>query len=58
VFPFYGSDASAARRAGHDVITGLLGPGVHASHAMERTHTKALDAAARLVLAYLDSPPV
>ncbi len=58
IFPYYGSDASAAMRAGNEVIAGLLGPGVHASHGMERTHRKALEAASRLVLAYLDSPPV
>jgi putative aminopeptidase FrvX len=58
IYPFYGSDASAARRAGHDIIAGLLGPGVHASHSMERTHRKALEATLKLVHAYLDSPPV
>lgn len=58
IFPFYGSDASAARRAGHDIIAGLVGPGVHASHSMERTHRKALEATLKLVRAYLDSPPV
>jgi putative aminopeptidase FrvX len=58
IYPHYGSDASAARRAGHEILTGLVGPGVHASHAMERTHKKGLEATAKLVLAYLDSPPV
>lgn len=58
VFPFYGSDASAARRAGHDIIAGLVGPGVHASHSMERTHRTALEATLKLVHAFLDSPPV
>src|SRR5699024_8956924 len=27
VYPYYGSDASAAIRAGHDIIHGLIGPG-------------------------------
>jgi putative aminopeptidase FrvX len=58
IYPFYGSDASAARRAGHDIIAGLVGPGVHASHSMERTHRKALEATLKLVHAYLESPPV
>jgi putative aminopeptidase FrvX len=58
IYPHYGSDASAARRAGHEIVAGLVGPGVHASHAMERTHRKGLEATARLVLAYLDSPAV
>ncbi|MDL2310728.1 M42 family metallopeptidase [Peptostreptococcaceae bacterium OttesenSCG-928-C18] len=34
----YGSDASAALRAGYDFKVGLIGPGVDASHAFERTH--------------------
>ena len=31
----------------------LIGPGVHASHGMERTHIEALDATVSLILAYL-----
>jgi putative aminopeptidase FrvX len=58
IYPFYGSDASAARRAGAEILAGLVGPGVQASHAMERTHRTALRAAAELVAAYLDSPTV
>jgi putative aminopeptidase FrvX len=38
------------------VIAGLIGPGVDASHAYERTHLSALEATGRLVLAYLDTP--
>lgn len=53
VFPFYGSDGSAALRAGHDLRVGLIGPGVSASHGNERTHLKGLLAARDLVLAYL-----
>lgn len=55
IYPHYGSDASAARRAGHDVPCALFGPGVHASHGMERTHLDALLATGRLLLAYLAS---
>ncbi|MEW6723536.1 MAG: M42 family metallopeptidase [Bacillota bacterium] len=52
IYPYYGSDASAAVRAGADIRTGLIGPGVDASHAHERTHQEALEATARLIVAY------
>ena len=42
VYPRYGSDASAALRGGHNIKTALIGPGIHASHTMERTHENAL----------------
>jgi putative aminopeptidase FrvX len=54
IYPFYGSDAAAAVRAGADVLTGLIGPGINASHNLERTHRKALDATVRLITAYLE----
>lgn len=53
IYPFYGSDAEAAVRAGGDHRIGLLGPGVDASHSFERTHRDALAASARLLLAYV-----
>ncbi|MCU0509340.1 MAG: M42 family metallopeptidase [Anaerolineae bacterium] len=53
IYPFYGSDAEAALRAGGDHRIGLLGPGVDASHSFERTHQDALAASAKLLLAYL-----
>lgn len=53
VFPFYGSDGSAALRAGYDIRVGLIGPGVSASHGNERTHLKGLNATRDLILAYL-----
>lgn len=28
IYPYYGSDASAAIRAGHDIVHGLIGPGI------------------------------
>ena len=52
IYPYYGSDASAAWRAGGSYRAALIGPGVDASHAFERTHQKALDATAKLLLAY------
>ncbi len=55
VFPFYGSDGSAALRAGYDLRVGLIGPGVSASHGNERTHIKGLRATRDLILAFLKS---
>jgi putative aminopeptidase FrvX len=53
IFPFYGSDAGAALRAGFNVRTGCIGTGVDASHSHERTHQEGLLATARLVTAYV-----
>ena len=53
IYPHYGSDGSAALRAGADLVVGLIGPGVDASHAYERTHRDSLLATARLAAAYL-----
>ncbi|MDR6225315.1 M42 family metallopeptidase [Desmospora profundinema] len=56
IYPHYGSDASAAVRAGHDLVHGLIGPGVDASHAFERTHKDALENTYRLLKRYIHSP--
>lgn len=53
IYPHYGSDASAALRGGSDIRAALIGPGVHASHGMERTHTDAIVNTAALLLAYI-----
>lgn len=53
IYPFYGSDASAALRGGSNIRAALIGPGVHASHSMERTHTRAVIGTARLLCAYV-----
>jgi putative aminopeptidase FrvX len=53
IYPMYGSDVSAALRGGNDFRGGLIGPGVHASHGMERTHVEAVEATLRLLLAYV-----
>jgi putative aminopeptidase FrvX len=53
IYPSYGSDGSAALRAGADLVVGLIGPGVDASHAYERTHTDSLLHTTRLAVAYL-----
>lgn len=58
IYPYYGSDASAAWRAGGAWRAALIGPGVDASHAFERTHRKALDATARLALSWALAVPV
>ena len=54
VYPFYGSDGSAAFRAGNDFRVALIGPGVSASHGMERTHKKAVEATIDLCMAYIE----
>ncbi|MBN1642492.1 MAG: M42 family metallopeptidase [Anaerolineae bacterium] len=53
VYPNYGSDGSAALRAGADLVVGLIGPGVDASHAYERTHRDSLLHTARLAAAWI-----
>ncbi|MDD3802948.1 MAG: M42 family metallopeptidase [bacterium] len=53
VFPYYGSDGSAALSAGCDLRVALIGPGVSASHGVERTHIKGLKATKELVLEFI-----
>ncbi|HQD91983.1 MAG TPA: M42 family metallopeptidase [Bacilli bacterium] len=53
VYPFYGSDVSAALRGGNNIKGALIGPGVHASHGMERTHIKAVENTLKLLIAYI-----
>ena len=55
IFPFYGSDIGAAWRSGVDCQGALIGPGVHASHGMERTHLDAIKATIDLLYLYLTS---
>lgn len=38
VYPHYGSDVEASLRSGYDILHGLIGPGVYASHNYERSH--------------------
>jgi putative aminopeptidase FrvX len=52
IFPFYMSDVCAAQRAGHDVTGAIIGPGVSASHGMERSHYQAVEATIKLLIAY------
>ncbi|MCJ8010355.1 M42 family metallopeptidase [Paenibacillus sp. KQZ6P-2] len=53
IYPHYGSDASAAMSAGNNIRAALIGPGVHASHAMERTHKQAVFNTTKLLAAYV-----
>ncbi len=53
VYPYYGSDGTAALRAGNDFRVGLIGPGVSASHGIERTHKKGIQATYDLCMAYI-----
>lgn len=52
IYPYYGSDVSAALRGGNDIKGGLIGPGVHASHGMERTHYDAIENTIKLLIHY------
>ncbi|HEM3662121.1 TPA: M42 family metallopeptidase [Streptococcus suis] len=58
IYPYYGSDASAAMRAGVDVKHALLGAGIESSHSYERTHLDSVVATERMVDAYLKSAMV
>ncbi len=53
IYPMYGSDVGAALRGGNNIRGALIGPGVHASHGMERTHITALENTIQLLYAYL-----
>ena len=53
IFPYYGSDVGAARRAGVDIKGALIGTGVAASHGMERTHIDGIENTLKLIYLYL-----
>lgn len=55
VFYHYGTDASAAIRAGNNVYAAAFGMGCFASHGMERCNIKAVHETAKLLYAYLMS---
>ncbi len=54
IYNYYGSDASAAVRAGNMVRHGLIGPGVDASHGYERTHKKGILNTLKLLQRYIE----
>ncbi len=53
IYVFYSSDGTAYWRSGGDARVGLIGPGVEASHAYERTHKDSLLYSAQLIARYL-----
>jgi putative aminopeptidase FrvX len=53
VYPHYGSDGEVYWKAGGAAQVALIGPGVDASHAYERTHTDSLIHTAHLIARYL-----
>ncbi|GAA0353623.1 M42 family metallopeptidase [Alkalibacterium iburiense] len=55
IYPMYGSDASAALKAGANIKAALIGPGVSSSHGMERTHTDAIENTYELLLKYIQN---
>jgi aminopeptidase len=58
IYPYYGSDASAAIRAGFDIVHGLIGAGIDASHAYERTHESSILNTEKLLWHYVQSKMV
>lgn len=52
LYPHYGSDASAALRAGYDIKTALIGAGIFASHGYERTHMDSILNTLDLIIKY------
>lgn len=55
IYPYYGSDASAALRSGYEIKHGLMGAGIESSHSYERTHTDSIQATEKLTDLYLKS---
>lgn len=53
VYVYYSSDGSAALLAGQPFRVALIGPGVAASHGMERTHQQGIQATIDLCWAYI-----
>lgn len=55
IYPFYGSDASAALHAGYDYRHALIGTGVAASHGYERIHKSGIENTLLLLLGYIEA---
>ncbi len=53
IYPSYSSDTTAALRAGNDIRGALIGPGIAASHGMERTNYEAIENTMSLLCLYL-----
>jgi putative aminopeptidase FrvX len=58
VFRHYRSDGAAALEAGNDIRTALICFALDSSHGYERTHIASLDAVARLLALYMQTPPL
>lgn len=56
IYPFYSSDGTAYWRSGGQARVSLIGPGVDASHAYERSHRDSLLHTAQVIAAYLQTP--
>lgn len=55
LYPFYSSDGTAYWRGGGQARVSLIGPGVDASHAYERTHRDSILHTAQVIAAWLMS---
>ena len=53
IYTYYSSDVSAALKGGNNIKGALIGPGVHASHGMERTHLEGILNTLKLLIAYV-----
>ena len=53
IYPYYGSDGTAALRAGNDIKCALIGAGIQASHGMERTHLNGVTNTIKLIMGYI-----
>jgi len=54
IYPYYSSDGSAALKGGNNIKSALIGPGVAASHGMERSHEQGIENTFKLIKAYLN----
>lgn len=57
IYPSYGSDVSAALKSGWDIKGALIGPGVAASHGMERSHYNGVYNTMKLIFQYILADP-
>lgn len=55
IYPMYGSDVSTALKSSNNIKGALIGPGVHASHGMERSHIQAVESSIKLLIEYLSN---
>jgi len=56
IFRYYRSDVAAALEGGAETRAALIGFGVDATHGDERTHLDSIEATARLIALYLQTP--